>query len=75
METCGIDVVETRTTMRNKVIAVVAGLAMAALAITASADIGNIIWKAHCPTGASVITHEAADGVDVVCIQFVDAAR
>ena len=61
--------------MRTKVIALLAGLILAALAVTASADIGNIIWKAHCPTGASVITYDAADGVEVVCIQFVDTAR
>ena len=62
--------------MRTKVIALIlAGLILAALAVTASADIGNIIWKAHCPTGASVITYDAADGVEVVCIQFVDTAR
>lgn len=57
---------------RTKLAALLVALLLGLVAGVASADIGTILWKQHCPDGASVMTVDGyGGGVDVVCIQLV----
>ena len=59
--------------MKTRLLTVIIALVLlASLAVSVSADIGTIIWKQHCPDGASITTTDGYGvGVDVVCIQLV----
>lgn len=64
--------------MKTRLLTIIIALVLlASLAVSVSADIGFGVWKMHCPDGASVLTYENAKqgGVDVVCYQFVEAAK
>jgi hypothetical protein len=49
---------------------------LASLAVSVSADIGTILWKMHCPDGASVMTYpDVSGGVDIVCMNVLRPAN
>ena len=56
---------------------IIALLLLASLAVSVSADIGTVLWKQHCPDGASVITQpdNIGGGVDVICMAILRPDR
>ncbi len=56
---------------------IIALLLLASLAVSVSADIGTVLWKQHCPDGASVITQPDAmnGGFDVICMAVLRPER
>lgn len=58
--------------MKTKLTVLLVVILLALAASVAYADIGTVLWKQHCPDGASIITIDGyGGGVDVVCIQLV----
>lgn len=58
-------------------IIILALVLLAMLAVSVSADIGTVLWKMHCPDGASVLTYPDAvgGGVDIVCMNVLRPNR
>lgn len=63
--------------MKTRLLVIVLALALLVTgAAVVYADIGTVLWKEHCPAGASIMPYEASDGgVDVVCILLVRAEK
>lgn len=63
--------------MKTRLLTVIIALVLlASLAVSVSADIGTVLWKHHCPDGASIITEPGAGGgVDVVCMAVLRPER
>ncbi len=64
--------------MKTRLTIIILTLALlATLAVTVSADIGTILWKQHCPDGASVLTYPdpLGGGVDIVCMNILGPTK
>lgn len=63
--------------MKTRLLTIIIALVLlASLAVSVSADIGTILWKQHCPDGASVLTYpDYSGGVDIVCMNVLRPAH
>ena len=63
--------------MKTRLLTIIIALVLlASLAVSVSADIGTILWKMHCPDGASVMTYpDVSGGVDIVCMNVLRPAH
>ena len=63
--------------MKTRLLTIIIVLVLVALlAAAVSADIGTVLWKQHCPDGASILSYpDVSGGVDIVCMAILEAKR